>query len=222
METLIDFFLPHFCPICGKVDEILCNLCERELSGASQICPVCGEESIMGWTHEICKGKNKLEGLISLFEYGDPSVRKVIDAIKYDFNKDLIPRLFEKIRIEVGVGFDYVVPVPLHYYRYNWRGFNQAELIAQVLGSQIFVLGERLLVRKKNTVQQVKMTKRKERLLNVKGVFDISNEARKVDLKDKKVLLVDDVFTTGASMSECCKVLKNHGVKVVWGFCLAH
>ena len=223
IDKLIDFFFPRFCPICGELDIVLCDICERELGTASQICPICGEESLMGWTHGGCKKKGHLDGLISLFEYGDSSVRKVIDSIKYDFNKELIPRLFKKVEIEIGERFDFVVPVPLHYYRSNWRGFNQAELTGKALATKLPEVGfENLLIRKVNTPQQVKMLSREKRKRNVIDVFDLNPEIKEIDLKYKKVLLVDDVFTTGASMGECCKVLKSAGVEVVWGFTLAH
>lgn len=222
-RKIIDFFFPLFCPVCGEVDQLLCDKCERELGIATQICPMCNEESLMGWTHKACKKNQSLDGLISLYEYGDTSVRRVVDSIKYDFNSDLIYCLFRKIKIEVGIDFDFIVPVPLHYHRHNWRGFNQAELIARAISSQMAETKmENLLVKIKNTVQQVKMKSKKERQGNVIGVFDVNLKAKGVDLKDKKVLLVDDVFTTGASMGECCKVLKKHGVSIVWGFTLAH
>lgn len=230
LENFIDFFFPHFCPVCGEVDQLLCDKCERELGTATQICPVCNEESLMGWTHKQCKKKGCLDGLISLFEYGDPSVRKVVDNIKYDFNKELLFRLFKKIKIEVGIDFDFIVPVPLHYHRQNWRGFNQAEVIATVLSSLVRLPGgqvsngrfENLLIRKVNTVQQVKMPDKMQRKQNVKGIFVIDKTFEQMNLNSKKVLLVDDVFTTGASMNECCKILKKNGVKTVWGFSLCH
>jgi ComF family protein len=156
----------------------------------------------------------------------------VVDSIKYDFNSELVPRLFERIKIEVGIEFDFIVPVPLHFHRKNWRGFNQAEAIGRVLSSQISgTRFEDLLIRKVNTSQQVKMTSKTDRQRNVKNVFCLktrgikeskTQNVEKFNLVGKKVLLVDDVFTTGASMGECCKVLKMAGVSVVWGFALAH
>lgn len=222
-QNLLDFFFPCFCPVCGAIDELLCHSCKRNLGYATQICPICEEESVMGWTHLECKKSGGLDGLVSLYEYDDPGVRKVVDNIKYDFNKELIGCLFEDIFLEVGLKFDFVVPVPLHFYRYNWRGFNQAELMGKVLCSQMpGTICENLLIRKINTTQQVKMTSRAERQKNVVDAFGLNTKMNEVDLKEKKVLLVDDVFTTGASMGECSKVLKDAGVKVVWVFTLAH
>lgn len=217
--------------VCGKLEIDLCNACERELGLASQICPMCEEESVMGWTHKRCVKSFGMEGLITLYEYGDPSVRKVIDAIKYEFNRELVPRVFEKLVIETGINFDYLVPVPLYFYRQNWRGFNQAELIAKELQKKMGGEVVNLLVRNKNTKQQALMKSRAERKINIKDAFSIRTlelkESRNQDkesksLRGKKVLLVDDVFTTGANMKECCRVLKRAGVEVVWGFVLGH
>jgi predicted amidophosphoribosyltransferase len=69
---LIDFFLPKKCVICGEKEVDLCKNCERDLGLASQICPMCEEESVMGWTHKNCLRKTAMDGLICLFEYGDP------------------------------------------------------------------------------------------------------------------------------------------------------
>lgn len=228
---LIDFFVPKKCVICGELEVDLCCGCEREFGLASQICPMCEEDSVMGWTHRICIKKLGMDGLICLFEYGDPGVRKMVDAIKYGFNRELVDRVLRGMALETGVSFDYIVPIPLYFYRHNWRGFNQAELIAIEVQKQIGGEVKNLLVRHKNTKQQALMKSREERIENIKGAFSIKNQKHKnsktlnvedLDLKRKRVLLVDDVFTTGNSMKECSKVLKKFGVEVIWGFVLAH
>jgi len=231
LDDLIDFFLPKKCVVCGELETHLCRRCERELGLATQICPMCEEESLMGWTHDACKRKVGMDGLICLFEYGDPGVRKVVDAIKYGFDKWLVETVLHGMVLETGVNFDYIVPVPLYFYRYNWRGFNQAEIIATEVQKQIGGEVKNLLVRHKNTKQQALMKSREERIENIRGAFSIKNQKHKnsktlnvedLDLKGKKVLLVDDVFTTGSNMKECCKVLKKAGVEIIWGFVMAH
>ena len=163
-----------------------------------------------------------MDGLICLFEYGDPGVRKVIDAIKYEFNRDLVERVLRGMVLETGVNFDYIVPVPLYFYRQNWRGFNQAELVAIEVQKQIGGVVANLLVRKKNTKQQALMKSREERKSNIQNAFSIDHRLQMTVLRKKKVLLVDDVFTTGSNMKECCKVLKKAGAEIVWGFVLGH
>lgn len=222
MEILKDFFLPRKCPVCGKIDEVLCDFCQREMALSEQICPLCGKQSLLGWTHQKCKTRLGLDGLITIYGYEDVAVRLVMDSIKYDFNQKLVAVLFHKLKLEFGVNFDFIIPVPLHYYRHNWRGFNQSSLIGRELlsdsGAELIVDA---LVRVKNTNQQAKKDSRKERFRQMKGVFEI-NKRKNYDLKNKKILLVDDVFTTGATMGECCRKLKQAGGEVVWGFCLAH
>jgi ComF family protein len=231
LSVLKDFFFPRTCAVCGKLEEDLCVGCEKELGISAQICPMCEQESIMGWTHEKCKRDLGMDGLIVLFEYGDPSVRAVVDTIKYGFNKDLVIRLFANMNIETGVNFDYLVPVPLHFYRQNWRGFNQAQEIGRVLSEKIEVPCINALKRVKNTKQQALMKSREERIENIRDAFCVKTKKNKnsktlndedLDLRGKNVLLVDDVFTTGSNMKECCKVLKKAGVEIVWGFALGH
>lgn len=222
-ETIVDFVYPKICVGCGVWGSFLCGECVERLDFVDQICPMCGEESIMGWTHPRCKSKYGMDGLIAIYEYQEPVARAVVDGIKYGFNRDLIKMVLKNFSFEAGIKFDLLVPIPLHYYRENWRGFNQAELLAQVISSQMTSIKvEKLLVRVRNTKQQVTMKSREEREENIRGAFKINKKFKKPKLEKLKILLVDDVFTSGADMRECTRVLKKAGVEVVWGFALAH
>lgn len=220
-EILIDFLFPRFCVGCGKYGKDLCYKCFRELSIADQICPECGEESPMGWVHLKCRKKNGLDGLIVIYDYMDTKVKAAIDGIKFDFNKKLIKELLRNFCFETGEKFDYIIPVPLHFYRKNWRGFNQAEEITFVVGKKMNVGVVDSLKRKRRTKQQSLILDRKSREKNVRGAFEIIDRDKK-NLRGKKILLIDDVFTSGADMRECTKVLKKAGVETVWGLALAH
>lgn len=221
-EKLVDFVYPKFCVGCGSWGSFLCPDCDDRLDFADQICPECGEASIMGWTHERCKEKYSMDGLISIYEYREPIARAVIDGIKYQFNRELMEIVLKNFRFETGIIFDVLVPVPLFFYRENWRGFNQAELIAEIVGLQTMVSVEGVLKRVKNTKQQALMKDKKERERNIKGAFAINERIKTEKLKKLRILLVDDVFTSGANMRECTKVLKKAGVGMVWGLSLAH
>ena len=183
---------------------------------------MCGENSPMGWTHEKCKKKYGMDGLITIYDYEDEGVRKVIDGIKYEFNQELVEDLLTDFVFEIGEKIDVVIPVPLYFYRENWRGFNQAELLGGVVGSGLLAPSSNLLVRKRNTIQQVKMKNRQERERNIKNAFVIDEKLKKSKNQKLKILLVDDVFTSGADMRECTKVLKKAGAEIVWGLALAH
>jgi len=162
-----------------------------------------------------------MDGVIVIYDYRDDKLKACIDGIKFDFNKGLIKSLLRNFRFETGEKFDYLVPVPLHFYRENWRGFNQAEEIALVVGKKMKIEVLNALTRKRKTKQQSLILDRKEREKNVKKAFTIRKEIGK-RLKGKKILLVDDVFTSGADMRECTKVLKKARVEMVWGLALAH
>lgn len=219
-DALIDFIFPKRCVGCGEWGKFLCKDCFERLDFVDQICPMCGEGSPMGWTHPRCRSKWGMDGLIALYEYQEPIARAVVDGIKYGFNRELVGIVLKDMRFETGIAFDLLVPVPLHFYRENWRGFNQAEELAKVLSSQMTVPLENILKRVRKTKQQVTMKTREERLMNVRGAFAVDPTSSR--LRGARVLLVDDVFTSGADMRECTKVLKKAGVEIVWGLALAH
>ena len=220
LNLLIDFVFPKFCVVCDKEGAFLCRKCKQKLPLALQICPMCTRPSIYGLTHEYCRKKSGMAGLISVFDYRNEGVKKVIEAIKFGFNRELVkitlsgwkmPKNWEK-----GV---VLVPVPLHRYRQNWRGFNQAELIAKVIGGKKTAV-VMALTRIKATAQQANVSDKKSRAENLKGCFQVDRE-KLGQLAGKKVVLVDDVFTSGATSRECAKELRKAGVRQVWGFCLA-
>lgn len=112
-----------------------------------------------------------------------------------------------------------VVPVPLHRWRLWNRGFNQSELLAKVVAERLNRPLIRALVRQKPTKPQFGLNKA-DRQKNMQGVFDISTRYQPL-VAGKTVLLVDDIVTTGATLNECAKILKQNGVREVWGLVLA-
>ncbi len=222
-EALIDFVYPKVCVGCQKWGEFLCADCQDRLDFTDQICPMCGELELMGWTHPRCRKRLGMDGLIAIYEYQEPVMNSLIDEIKYGFNRELVQIVLDNFVFECGIQFDYLVPVPLHFYRENWRGFNQAEKIAMKFGERMKIPIEKILWRNRNTKQQVTMKSKEEREKNIKGAFEVSMDYLQGDsLKGKKILLVDDVFTSGADMRECTKILKKAGIEKVWGLALAH
>ncbi len=115
---------------------------------------------------------------------------------------------------------DLIVPVPLHRWRLLQRRYNQASLLAREISKQVEVLmSNSCLVRQKYTVSQGHKSS-KERRLNVSGVFVVP-EKKKAEINEKTILLVDDVLTSGATLNECARVLKEAGAKKVYVLCLA-
>lgn len=109
---------------------------------------------------------------------------------------------------------DLIVPIPLHHVRRRERGYNQSFYIAQGISSVINVpVAEKTVKRRKNTKSQTALT-REERAKNISNIFLVSEKRREI-ISGKKLLLVDDVYTTGATVNECARVLKDAGAEEV-------
>lgn len=157
--------------------------------------------------------------------YHTPLMRNLIAKYKYEFAKDIAPHLSDLLekhliaaRFEKNNNY-VIIPVPLHIKRERWRGFNQAGLIAEDI-AQRFALPyySQTLLRVKNTTPQIQMNNRTKRLENIKGAFVCKNEK---NIHGKTVILVDDIATTGGTIAECAKTLKQSGAKSVIAFVIA-
>jgi ComF family protein len=201
-------------------------------------CPICEHPAIDGATHPKCQTSYTIDGLTSFFRY-DGIVKKAIKKIKYRYVSDIVSELISctptssfsiltKLLSSKPLSF-FFVPIPLHPSRFRNRGFNQAEVIAQALNKRLNIpVKTDVLIRIKKTTPQVEMKKREERLKNMKDVFAVSFpelkkfQFRECERKDHRaILLIDDVFTTGATLRSAASILKHAGVKFVWGITLA-
>lgn len=227
--TILDFLFPKKCLGCGKTGGYFCPQCLNLLSlDAERICPVCERPSIGGQTHLRCATSQNLDGFTAIFTYKG-LIKKAITKLKYRFITDLASDLIETFLSFCGEDKSFthfcgqknvcLVPIPLHPKRKKWRGFNQAELLGEMIASSLGInfLPE-LLQRVKNTVPQVKLGE-KERLRNIQGAFAVSSNSPVIQFSN--LLLFDDVWTSGATLKEATKVLKETGIKHVWGLTLA-
>ncbi len=223
--TVLSLLFPIACLLCGKEDTYLCPQCLTQLPRLDrQRCVRCQEPSAFGKTHPACRTRNVADGSISALNYKDPGVLKIIKVFKYNFVSDLSKPLGSMI-VEVlqnqelaGYFKDFtIVPVPLHSKRHNWRGFNQAELLSNRLAQALQIpLNSGLVARRKSTKPQVKLSAA-ERKKNLENAFLILQSPA-----NQKILLVDDVITSGSTINELAKLLKKHKVAEVWAITVAH
>ena len=228
----LDLFFPKKCLGCGEWGDYLCaNFFNFIKTIDRPICPLCHRPSIGGMSHPRCQQPWGLDGLTSVFSY-QGIIKKAIIKLKYKFVTDLAETILELFLSFIGedkVFTDFLqdkiflVPVPLHWTRENWRGFNQAELLGKMISQklEIIILPD-LLVRKRFTQPQSKL-KKKARQENIKGAFGF-NKKKFPNIflsQHPSILLFDDVWTTGATMKNCAQVLKKNGAKKVWGLTLA-
>lgn len=237
LSTLRDLFFPKRCLKCSAWDTFLCEECFRSLSFLkTQFCPYCNKPSPGGITHNPrCTHhsdkeprKLHLNGALAVVKYDDLA-KKLIQEFKYypqvkDL-KEVIAKIFKRYFTLEEEYFPYdttITAVPLHKRRLRERGFNQAQIIAQILGNLWGLeTNFNLLERQKDTDQQMGLS-RKQRFRNISGAFRIKEDSlRTVNCAPSTVLIVDDVWTTGATLKECCKVLKHAGAPKVWAVTLA-
>ncbi|OGE09249.1 hypothetical protein A3A60_02240 [Candidatus Curtissbacteria bacterium RIFCSPLOWO2_01_FULL_42_26] len=236
MFNLLDLIFPKRCVSCGRIGSYLCGDCLSRVEFVDKpVCPVCQRQAIEGRVHPGCGGKYRLDGLVVACRYRGP-VKRAITKVKYKWIYD-IEKVFVDLLVKNLWRFDLpkdavLVPVPLHFKRRRWRGFNQAEILAKHLATTFKVTLADILERSRATKTQVGLT-RDERRDNVRGAFSLHPSAilsfakrhPELDLgsflKERDVILVDDVFTSGATTSECAKVLKRAGAKSVWAMAVA-
>jgi len=201
-EWLLDILFPKACLGCGREGTYICKDCAIFLSEVDMI--EAGPRS----------------NIMSVWEY-EGLMEKLILKIKYDGCYDIINELVEKAfkTIELNLPPDiYITYVPMYRKKEKRRGFNQAELIAKKVGERTNRPVVKLLEKIKDNRSQVGLGPQ-ERAENVKNVFKMI-EVRPQSMW-QNVLIVDDVYTTGATVGECVRVLKKSGVKNVWGFTLS-
>ncbi|MDO8557752.1 MAG: ComF family protein [bacterium] len=225
---LLDLLFPVECFGCGIAGTYLCAPCFAKLPLQELfICPVCEKPSFEHAVCVECTKRTKLDGLIAASFYDIALLRRLIFAYKYKFVKPLALPLSQLIvkcltlhNHSLFHRNDLVlVPVPLSKRRERWRGFNQAREIAVLLGKALQIsLCDNALFRTRNTVPQIEAVSRKERFENIRGAFKVADP---LQIKNKTILLVDDVATSLATLNECARVLKGAGAKEVWGIVVA-
>jgi len=237
---LLDLLFPKFCISCGKEGSYLCQDCFSLIDILErQYCPFCPQPKVVidGKTCNFCKRSKSLNGLYCAASYNNFIVKKLINQFKYEpyikelskplsfliiahfinLNKvenfqDFTPRFFQK-----SGGF-ILVPIPLHKKKLKKRGFNQASEIAKELSRILKIpFFDNILIKIKQTPAQMEL-KKEEREKNIKGIFLCQKPET---IQRRKILLVDDVFTTGSTMEECAFILKKAGAKEVWGIVVA-
>lgn len=233
---ILDILFPISCLSCGQDGFWLCAECLEKIPILNfQVCPRCERIIIdQGKLCPNCKKHTKfehfyLDALIVATKYNANNIAKIIHLYKYNFIQDLSAPLGEiltkglfKSNLPLP---DFIMPVPLHSRRLRWRGFNQAKLIAEIIsqkltpGFEIPILDE-ILIRKKYTRPQMKVKNYLDRQKNIQDSF-ILNEPGFEKVKNKKILLIDDVATTASTLLECARILKENGAKKVFAAVIA-
>ena len=230
-RTAADLLFPRRCPVCGGVampkGRLICPACLKQLSFiSSPACMKCGKE-IGSRDQEYCtdciRRKKSFERGFALLNY-DSRAAVSMAAVKYHNKREYLDFYARAAALRFGkqfrqAGIQVIVPVPVHASRLKTRGFNQAAVLAERLSAELEIPWEELLIRVKKTDPQ-KSLGSAERLKNLRGAFEAEQKAGKWE----RVLLVDDIYTTGSTAEICSRALLKVGVKQVFVFavCIGH
>ncbi len=190
-EKVLNLFFPIKCGVCGKIGLPICKECEERLK-PYEINLVQKDKFF------IYKYQDIIRNLLLNYKFNDASYLANSFAYLIKNNKKIYSIL---------KNYDIIIPVPLHKKRMNERGYNQTELIAKKLGIPVET---NCLIKAKNIKPQSTKTA-KERQIDIKNVFAIQNVEK---IKNKKLLLLDDIYTTGSTANECIKTLSKATNKI--------
>src|SRR6266480_5899707 len=225
LQRYLDMLFPVHCAGCQKIGHVLCPACIAQIQPLpSPICDFCG---VPLSTYGVCKNcqyrPSKLNGQRAVSLYQEP-LRGCIHGLKYDGNTRLaepLSLLLAQAYRRYGLQADMLIPVPLHSERQRQRGFNHASLLAEVCSAHLGVhMNNNILVRHRATVAQVDLHPR-ERYQNVAGAFACSSSSANSVLNERRIVIIDDVSTTSATLEACAMPLFAAGAKEIWGLVLA-
>lgn len=199
LEKIINLIYPPTCGICGKIDEsFLCKKCYKILDKQAEF-----------GIQRYKNNENTFDEHLYIFKY-EGIIRRYI--LKYKFqDKSYLYKTFvnfllknEKL-FEILKSYDTIIPVPVSKKREKERGYNQSFLLAKEISKITEInIETNCLFKTKNIIEQSKLNK-EDRMKNIQGVYKLKQGNK---LNNKKIILLDDIYTTGSTVNECCKILK--------------
>ncbi len=216
LEFVLNFLFPQVCVICGKTDiNSLCEECKERIKKIEKSRHI-KDKNILKQNYKINFEKVYFDELIYIFEY-KKIIRKLL--LRYKFSsKSYISNFWANIILnnkkidEIFKIYDIIIPVPMDKQKRLERGYNQTELITNIISKYNKILVEnKVLFKDKKTKTQSTLSL-EERYENIKNAFKIKNINK---IKNKQIILFDDIYTTGATVNEISKKLKKSGAKKV-------
>lgn len=211
---MLELIYPNVCGICEEIDKN--SLCENCKSGLDTITVA-----------KIDNYENKTDKFFNehgyIFKY-EGQIRKLLIDYKFN-NKSYLYKTFASIilsnkkMINFINNYEIIIPVPIHKKRFNCRGYNQSELLAREISRKLKNIQflNKLLIKTENNVAQSTLTK-EERILNVKNIYKVQNNNL---IKEKSIILLDDIYTTGNTVNECSRLLKKNGAREIGIFTIS-
>ena len=207
LDLVLDIIFPPVCGVCGRINKnSLCKKCEIQLK----------KQEVFGTDNYKEDLDKYFDEHLYIFMYGG-IIRSLMLDYKFNDNSHLYKTfsnflLKNEKFVENIKRYDIIVPVPLSKKRKMERGYNQSELIAREISNSVNVFFDSYCLRKtKNTTAQSTLDKQ-DRLINAEGAYEVRNPKK---LSQKRVLIFDDIYTTGSTVNECSKIIKQVGAKSI-------
>ncbi len=229
IKHIVDIVYPRRCPICGDIasprGNLACPSCLDILKLVIEPkCKKCGKQ-VEYEEQEFCfdchKKDHQYSYGISLWEY-DATMKRSISDFKYKGRREYadfyIDEFVKHYASEISaISPDILVPIPIHKSKLAVRGYNQAEILCKGIGEKLGIeILTDLLIRDKKTLPQ-KQLNDKERFKNLQKAFSFNHKAKnKYGKAINKILLIDDIYTTGSTIEACSRILLNSGIKEVY------
>jgi len=219
-KATLDLLLSMRCLGCGREGAGICLDCQSALPRLEPpYCRICAQPDEGDPCRRCGESPLGIDGVRSPYRM-EGVIREAIHNLKYRYYRALAPELGGLLARCLGdnpIDATVIVPAPLHRRKLRERGYNQSELVAREVGR---LTGLRVepgwLKRTKNSAPQVSVANRGERARNAQGAFEASG-----DLRGERVLVIDDVCTTGSTLAACSAALKDRGADAVWGLTVA-
>lgn len=210
---LTDLFFPNRCPCCDgfiRWDKLICGKCHSSIETVyKKACPVCGREPCM------CSGDNFYDRALVPLRY-ETLVKEGVLSLKRGNNKNfgeytgkLLAGIMKNEMPDLE--FDMIMPVPMSPASFRKRGFNQAEIIAGEIASAFDIPLVTDVLIKQDTDSSQHYLNKSQRMKNISAI-----KIRETDLTGKRIIICDDVITTGSTINRCARLLKNSGSETVF------
>ncbi len=224
---MLSFLFPKECLVCLKTGLWLCKTCQKNLFDTLPNCIVCKKLSNGFKTHCVCSKDSCLKSVVTFWRYNEYS-KKLVHSFKYKDRYrvgEFLFSLFEKKLDKIDLSSSVLIPLPSHRRKVLERGFNPTQNICEMISEKKRVCIETNFVTKKQAVSAQASLEYSERFENVKDIFSVNEVEVKKVKRFKKILIVDDIVTTGATINELASEIEKevgndieiHGICIFQG-----